>query len=55
MSDRLELEYVLYKDDTFITCGTLKEISEDTGIAIVTLTSYDSPSYKEKNPKPLQR
>lgn len=50
MSDRLELEYALYKDDTFITCGTLKEISEDTGIAIVTLTSYASSSYKEKNP-----
>lgn len=54
MSDRLELEYALYKDDTFITCGTLKEISEDTGIAIVTLTSYASPSYKEKNPNGKQ-
>ena len=48
--DRLELEYALYKDDTFITCGTLKEISAETGIAIVTLTSYASPSYKKKNP-----
>lgn len=54
MSDRLELEYALYKGDTFITCGTLKEISEDTGIAIVTLTSYASPSYKEKNPNGKQ-
>ena len=54
MSDRLELEYALYKDDTFITCGTLKEISEDTGIAIVTLTSYALPSYKEKNPNGKQ-
>lgn len=52
--DRLELEYALYKDDTFITCGTLKEISRDTGIAIVTLTSYASPSYKEKNPNGKQ-
>lgn len=49
--DRLELEYALYKDDTFITCGTLKEISAETGIAIVTLTSYASPSYKKKKSK----
>ena len=48
--DRLEYEYALYKDDTFITCGTLKEISVETGIAIVTLNSYASPSYKQKNP-----
>ena len=52
--DRLELEYALYKDDTFITCGTLKEISAETGIAIVTLTSYASPSYKKKNPNGKQ-
>ena len=52
--DRLELEYALYKDDTFITCGTLKEISAETGIAIVTLNSYASPSYKKKNPNGKQ-
>lgn len=52
--DRLELEYALYKDDTFITCGTLKEISTETGIAIVTLNSYASPSYKKKNPNGKQ-
>ena len=52
--DRLELEYALYKDDTFITCGTLKEISNETGIAIVTLISYASPSYKKKNPNGKQ-
>lgn len=52
--DRLEYEYALYKDDTFITCGTLKEISAETGIAIVTLTSYASPSYKKKNPNGKQ-
>lgn len=52
--DRLELEYALYKGDTFITCGTLKEISAETGIAIVTLTSYASPSYKQKNPNGKQ-
>ena len=52
--DRLELEYALYKDDTFITCGTLKEISDETGIAIVTLISYASPSYKKKNPNGKQ-
>ena len=52
--DRLELEYALYKDDTFITCGTLKEISDETGIAIVTLISYASASYKKKNPNGKQ-
>lgn len=52
--DRLEYEYALYKDDTFITCGTLKEISAETGIAIVTLASYASPSYKKKNPNGKQ-
>ena len=52
--DILELEYALYKDDTFITCGTLKEISAETGIAIVTLVSYASPSYKKKNPNGKQ-
>ena len=52
--DRLEYEYALYKDDTFITCGTLKEISAETGIAIVTLSSYASPSYKKKNPNGKQ-
>ena len=52
--DRLELEYALYKGDIFITCGTLKEISAETGIAIVTLASYASPSYKKKNPNGKQ-
>ena len=50
----MENEYALYKNDTFITCGTLKEISRDTGIAIVTLTSYAPPSYKQKNPNGKQ-
>lgn len=50
----MENEYALYKNDTFITCGTLKEISVETGIAIVTLVSYASPSYKKKNPNGKQ-
>lgn len=49
-----ENEYALYKGDTFITCGTLKEIIVETGIAIVTLVSYASPSYKKKNPNGKQ-
>lgn len=52
--DRLELEYALYKNNEFITCGTLREISDETGIAIVTLISYTSPSYKKKNPNGKQ-
>nr|DAX94789.1 MAG TPA: helix-turn-helix domain protein [Caudoviricetes sp.] len=27
-------EYALYQQDTFLSCGTLKEISEETGISI---------------------
>lgn len=50
----MENEYALYKNDTFITCGTLREISDETGVAIVTLISYASPSYKEKNPNGKQ-
>ena len=51
---RAELVYALYHGDAFITCGTLKEISAETGIAIVTLASYASPSYKKKNPNGKQ-
>lgn len=48
--DRLELEYALYKDDTFITCGTLKEISDETGISIKNLRYYSFKSYERKCP-----
>lgn len=29
---RPKLEYALYSGDAFITCGTIEEISEETGL-----------------------
>ena len=48
--DRLELEYALYQDDDFITCGTIKEISEETGISEKNLCYYSFKSYEKKCP-----
>lgn len=48
--DRLELEYALYQDDKFITCGTIKEISEETGISEKNLRYYSFKSYEKKCP-----
>lgn len=45
--DRLELEYALYQDDDFITCGTIKEISEETGISEKNLRYYSFKSYEK--------
>lgn len=46
----MENEYALYQDDDFITCGTLKEISEETGISIKNLMYYSFKSYEKKCP-----
>lgn len=48
--NRLELEYALYQDDEFITCGTIKEISEETGISEKNLRYYSFKSYEKKCP-----
>lgn len=48
--NRLELEYALYQDDDFITCGTIKEISEETGISEKNLRYYSFKSYEKKCP-----
>ena len=46
----MENEYALYSGDTFIACGTLKEISVETGIAISTLRTFYSDYYKKMFP-----
>lgn len=45
---RLELEYALYYGDAFITCGTIKEISEQTGLKKSTLYFYGSEKYRKR-------
>lgn len=46
----MENEYALYQDDDFITCGTLREISDETGISIKNLRYYSFKSYERKCP-----
>lgn len=46
----MENEYALYQDDEFITCGTIKEISIETGISEKNLRYYTFKSYEKKNP-----
>lgn len=46
----MEKEYALYQDDDFITCGTLREISDETGISIKNLRYYSFKSYERKCP-----
>lgn len=41
-------EYALYKGDDFITLGTIKEISKETGIKEATLKWYTYPTYKKR-------
>lgn len=49
---RLELEYALYNGDAFITCGTIKEISEETGLKKSTLYFYTSEKYRKRLASP---
>lgn len=44
---RLELDYALYDGDAFITCGTIKEISKETGLKKSTLYFYGSENIKK--------
>lgn len=46
----MENEYALYQDDNFITCGTLREISDENGISIKNLRYYSFKSYERKCP-----
>ncbi|MGX9620064.1 hypothetical protein ACWXXZ_10850 [Streptococcus pneumoniae] len=43
-------EYALYEGDTFITMGTLAEISKETGIAERMLKYYTFASTQRRNP-----
>lgn len=49
-------EYAVYKGDSFICIGTLKECAEHMGVLIDTVRFYTTPTYqrrlaKRKNPK----
>lgn len=46
------LEYALYQGETFITCGTIKEISAETGLKRNTLSFYASKKYRDRLTKP---
>ena len=48
MEVKNENEYALYQQDTFLSSGTLKEISEETGISIKQLRYYSFDSYTKK-------
>ena len=43
-------EYALYQGDTFVTLGTLEEISKETGITERMLKYYTFASTQRKNP-----
>lgn len=43
-------EYALYEGDTFITMGTLAEISKETGIAERMLKYYTFASTQRRHP-----
>ena len=45
---RPENEYALYHGDVFITCGTINEISKETGLKNSTLYFYTSEKYKKR-------
>lgn len=41
-------QYTLYKGDMIIAEGTVKEIAQQTGLAVNTLWQYAAPSYKRR-------
>lgn len=41
-------EYALYKGERFITCGTIKEISDELGISEQTVKFYGTNASKKK-------
>ena len=46
------LEYALYRGETFIACGTIKDISAETGLKRSTLSFYGSKKYRDRLTKP---
>ena len=45
-------EYALYDGERFITCGTIKQICQETGLKKGTLSFHKSQKYRDrlKNP-----
>lgn len=43
-------EYALYKGDTLIAIGTVREIAEQTGLSVHTIRYYGTPSYRKRAP-----
>lgn len=43
--------YALYKGDSLLDIGTLKEIAANQGVAIRTIYGYKNPSYAKRTPK----
>lgn len=43
-------EYALYKGERFITCGTIKEISDELGISEQTVKFYGTNASKKRYP-----
>ena len=41
------MEYALYKGEKFITCGTIKEISDELGISEQTVKFYGTNASKK--------
>lgn len=44
------MEYALYKGEKFITCGTIKEISDELGISEQTVKFYGTNVSKKRYP-----
>lgn len=42
-------DYALYKDDTFIMIGTIKEIAQRLGVSERTVHFYSTPTYNKRN------
>lgn len=42
-------EYALYKGDTLLAIGTMKEIAETLKIKVRSVMYYKTPSYKKRN------
>lgn len=47
-------EYALYKGETFVSVGTLRRISKDTGLKISSLQSYGTPSHRRSHKNGMQ-
>ena len=44
-------EYALYKGESMLTMGTLKEIADEMGVKKDTITYYGTPTYAKRGGK----